>query len=38
MGYGLGSSNSEEVDLYNQIKEKIKDGKKNGYVGIARED
>ncbi len=38
MGYGLGSDEPEEVAYYNKIREEMKDGKKNGYLGINRED
>ena len=38
MGYGLGSDDPEEVAFYNKIKEEMKDDKKNGHLGITRED
>ena len=38
MGYGIGSDNPEEVAFYNKIKKEMKDEKKNGHIGIARED
>ena len=38
MGYGLGSEDPEEVAYYNKIREEMKDDKKNGQMGIKRED
>ena len=38
MGYGLGSDEPEEVAFYNKIREEMKDDKKNGQMGIKRED
>ncbi len=38
MGYGLGSNAPEEVAFYSKIREDMKDDKKNGYMGIIRED
>ncbi len=38
MGYGLGSDDLAEIFFYNKIREEMKDGKKNGHMGIDRED
>ena len=38
IGYGLGSDDPEEVAFYNKIREEMKDDKKNGNMGIDRED
>jgi len=38
MGYGLGSDDPEEVAFYNKIREEMKDDKKNGHMGIVRDD
>ena len=38
MGYGLGSEDPEELFYYNKIKDKIKNGKTNGDMGIKRSD
>ena len=38
MGYGLGSDDPEELAFYNKIREEMKDDKKNGRIGIKRED
>ncbi len=38
MGYGLGSDDLEEIDFYNKIKEEMKEDKKNGHMGVIRED
>ena len=38
MGYGLGSDDPEEVAFYNKIREEMREDKKNGHLGITRED
>ena len=38
MGYGLGSNDPEELAFFHKIKEEMKEGKKNGQVGIGRKD
>ena len=38
MGYGLGSDDHEEIAYFNKVKEEINKGKKNGNMGIHRED
>ena len=38
MGYGLGSDDLEEIAFYNKIKEEMKEDKKNGHMGVIRED
>ncbi len=38
MGYGLGSDDLEEISFYKKIRKEMKDDKKNGYIGIDRED
>ena len=38
MGYGLGSDDLEEIAFYNKIKEGMKEDKKNGHMGVIRED
>ncbi len=38
MGYGLGSVDPEELDLYEMIKKEIEKGSKNRNMGIQRTD
>ena len=38
MGYGLGSEDPEEFAYYKQIKEKIKQDREKGNLGISRTD
>ena len=38
MGYGLGSDDLEEIAFYNKIKEKMKEDKKNGHMGVIKGD
>ena len=38
MGYGLGSEDTEELEFYEMIKEKIKKDRKNKNFGIKRLD
>ena len=38
MGYGIGSEDAEELELYEMIKEEIEKDRKNRNMGIKRTD